>query len=109
MYPIVEGYKDAAAFGLRFNVSDPVTINLIDFSASYSPSRRVDSNERVHLAAAYRRYDWTVQAKRNNASFYDLVGPTKVGRKGYSAGVTYKHNLFYDPPRAFELTTALTG
>jgi hypothetical protein len=109
MYPIVEGYKDVAAFGLRLNVSDPVTVNLIDLSASYSPSRRLDAKERLHLAAAYRHYGWTVQGKWNNASFYDLVGPTKVGRKGYSAGVTYKQNLFYDPPRAFELTTTLTG
>ena len=108
MYPIVEGYKDAAAFGLRFNFSDPITINAIDFSASYSPARGLGRDERVHLAAAYRHWGWTLQAKWNNASFYDLFGPTKVGRKGYSAGVTYKRPLLLDPPRNFDFTSATT-
>ena len=109
MYPIVEGYKDVAALGMRFNISDPISVNSIDLSASYSPSHRIEEKERLHLAAAFRRYEWTFQGKWNYASFYDLFGPTKVGRKGYSAGATYKHSLFIDPPRMFELMTALTG
>jgi hypothetical protein len=109
MYPIVEGYKDVAAFGLRLDFSDPIFMNTIDFSASYSPSRRVGRDERVHLAAAYRRFGWGIHAKWNKASFYDLVGPTKVGRKGYSAGVTYKRALIFDPPRSFDFTSGLTG
>jgi hypothetical protein len=109
MYPVVQGYKDVAAFGLRFNLSDPVTTNAIDFTATYSPSRGIAKDERVHLMAAYRRIDWTFQAKWNNASFYDLVGPTKVGRKGYSAGATFKHPLIYDPPRNLDFTAGVTG
>ena len=84
MYPIVEGYKDAAALGLRLNFSDPLGFTTINLAGSYSPSRGLDPSERVHLAGDYRHRDWTFQAKWNGASFYDLVGPTKVGRKGYS-------------------------
>lgn len=109
IYPIVEGYKDVAAYGVRLDFSDPIAVHAIGLSASYSPSRQLDRDERVHLAAEYRHYDWTAQARWNSASFYDLVGPTKVGRKGYSAAVTRKRRLFNDPPRAFELTTVLTG
>jgi hypothetical protein len=109
VYPIMEGYKDVAAVGLRFNLSDPIYVDAFDLRGSYSPSRSIEANERFHLAGAFRHYDWTVQAKWNYASFYDLVGPTKVGRKGYSAGVTYKHTVINDPPRTLDFTTSLTG
>jgi hypothetical protein len=98
-----------AAFGLRLNFSDPVTVNAIDFSATYSPSRRIDKDERLHLAAAYRRSDWTFLARWNSASFYDLVGPTKVGLKGYSVGAMYHRPLIFDAPRDLDLTTAVTA
>ncbi len=109
VYPIVEGYKDAAAVGLRFNFSDPAAFHAIDFSASYSPGSRFAADERVHLDAAYRRFGWELRAKWNAASFYDLVGPTKVSRKGYSAGVTYKRSLIYDLPRALDFSAAANG
>ncbi len=109
IYPMVEGYKDVAAYGLRADFSDPAGVGSIDLSASYSPSRELRGDERVHLAATYLHTEWTFQGKWNGASFYDLVGPTKVSRKGYSAGVTFKHRLFIDPPRTYELTMALTG
>jgi hypothetical protein len=61
------------------------------------------------VSAAFKHFGWTAQAKWNPASFYDLVGPTKVGRKGYSAGLSTKHSFFYDPPRSFDLTVSATG
>ena len=109
MYPIVEGYKDRAAFGLKFGFTDPYGQAAIDLSGTYSPAARFHGNERVHLDAAYRHYGWTTEAKWNPASFYDLFGPTKFARKGYSVGITNRHPLFYDPPRSFELTTSLNG
>ena len=39
----------------------------------------------------------------NNADFYDLFGPTKVGRKGYSALVGHRKTLIFDEPRRLEL------
>jgi hypothetical protein len=109
MYPIVEGYKDRVAYGLNLGLSDPYGLAAFNLSATVSPETRFLGNERVHLKALYRYFGWTAEAKWNPASFYDLLGPTKVGRKGYSAGVTNKHPLFYDPPRTFEITTSLTG
>ena len=109
MYPIVQGYKGATALGMRIDFSDPVSTNTVGLSATYSPSRALGGDERVHLSVGYQHSDWSVQAKWNSASFYDLVGPTKVGRKGYSAGATYKHSLVYDPPRNLDLTAGVTG
>ena len=109
MYPIVEGYKDAAAFGMRFDLSDPVSTSTVDLSATYSPSRRLGGDERVHVSASYRHFDWSARAKWNGASFYDLFGPTKVGRKGHSASITWRHSLVYDPPRNLDLAAGVSG
>jgi hypothetical protein len=102
-YPVVQGYKDTAAVGARVNFSDPLQLNRVTLVGSYSPAADVESSERVHLKAEYQRYDWKLRAQLNNADFYDLVGPTKTGRKGYVLGVGYRHPLVYDEPITLNL------
>jgi hypothetical protein len=101
-YPIVQGYKDSAAVGMRWNLSDPLQLNRLSVSASYSPDTGLPSAERVHLRAHYLRYDWRAEALFNNADFYDLFGPTKSGRKGYGVSVGRKWTIIYDEPRRLE-------
>jgi hypothetical protein len=105
-YPIVQGYKDSAAIGFRFNTSDRLQLNRLRLSASVSPDRDLPSGERFHAAAVYERYDWRARATWNNADFYDLFGPTKAGRKGYSALVGHRNTLIFDEPRRLELDLA---
>ncbi len=102
-YPIVQGYKDSPAVGLRVNLSDRLQLNRLNLTTSYSPGARLPSTERVHVAADYERYDWRARVAVNGADFYDLFGPTKVGRKGYDALVGHKSTLIFDEPRRFEL------
>ena len=102
-YPIVQGYKDTAAVGMRFNISDPLQLNRANFVVTYSPSSDLPSEERVHAVAEYRRYDWRGRAAFNGADFYDLFGPTKTGRKGYAVSVGHKNTLIFDEPRRLEL------
>jgi hypothetical protein len=99
LYPVAQGYKDFAAVGLRANFSDPLQLNRAVLSASYSPDGDLPSDERLHLSAEYRRYDWSGRFKLNDADFYDLVGPTKTGRKGYQAGLGWEKPLVFDEPR----------
>ena len=103
IYPIVQGYKDAAAVGVRANFSDPLQLNKLNLSASYSPTTSLDAEERLHLRVNYQRYDWRARVTWNDADFYDLFGPTKTGRKGYTAGVGYHRTLVYDEPRRIDL------
>jgi hypothetical protein len=42
------------------------------------------------------------------ADFYDLFGPTKVGRKGYSLGVQYREYLVFDEPKLMDYSFSLT-
>jgi hypothetical protein len=102
-YPIAQGYKDSPAIGLRLNLSDRLQLNRLNLTTSYSPDARLPSTERVHVAAEYDRYDWRARGALNAADFYDLFGPTKVGRKGYYALVGHKSTLIFDEPRRLEL------
>ena len=104
-YPILEGYKDSPAVGMRFNFSDPVMLDRLTLNASYSPDHDLPESERLHLRLQFHRYDWRVDAKLNAGDFYDLFGPTKTSRKGYSLRVGWDHTYLYDLPRRLSFTT----
>lgn len=113
-YPIVEGYQDAAghdavAAGMRLNFSDRLGATGLDLSASYSPEQQLDSYERLHLRGTFRHWNWKVSGAFNGADFYDLVGPTKVSRRGYSLALQYQHNLYFDGPTTFGYTVQAAG
>ena len=103
IYPIVQGYKDTQAVGARINLSDFLQLNRLNLSVSYSPWGELASSERLHVRAEYERYDWKASASWNNADFYDLFGPTKVGRKGYDVTVGHTTTLRYDQPKLLTL------
>ncbi len=110
-YPILEGYKDSPAIGMRFNFVDPLELSRITLNTSYSPDTKLPGSERLHLHLQYRRAElrlasaWKVDAKWNGADFYDLFGPTKVSRKGYSLRAAWENTLFDDSPRRVTMTT----
>jgi hypothetical protein len=106
LYPVVQGYKSTAAFGYRFNASDPLQLNHLSLTASASPGGGLDGSERLHLDAEYRRYDWRGRGRWNGADFYDLFGPTKTGRKGYQIEAGHSTTLLFDEPRRFDLDVA---
>ena len=103
-YPIVQGYKDTQAVGLRINLSDPLQLNRASASISFSPWSDLPATERLHLRGDYQRYDWTAHAAWNDADFYDLFGPTKVSRKGYNVSVGHASTLLFDQPRRLTFT-----
>ena len=104
IYPIVQGYKDAPAAGVRFNFSDPLQLNRASLSVAYSPSTTLPASERLHLRGEYQRYDWKAEASWNDADFYDLFGPTMVGRKGYNITIGHSITLIVDEPKRMTLT-----
>lgn len=108
-YPVVEGYQDAlginaVAAGMRFNFSDRLGATNLEFTASYSPDERLDPYERTHLRAVFRHWNWKLSGSLNRADFYDLFGPTKTSRRGYSVVAQYSDNLFLDGPTSFGYT-----
>ncbi len=109
-YPIVEGYKNYAAFGYRFNICDDIGFHRFDLTASYTPiGNALEDEERLHLNVNYAYKNLEFSTTYNHADFYDLVGPTKVSRKGYSLGISYDKNLIYDLPRTLDLNLSIKG
>jgi len=100
MYPIVRGYKNHVNAGLRFDFKDPILFNEIDLTLSYTPNDRLPESERIHATLNYNFWrGWDFYATYNADNFYDLFGPTKTSRKGYSLGFNYRGSLIYDTPR----------
>ena len=113
-YPVVEGYEDVdgnrgVAAGMRMNFSDRVGATSLDVTASYSPGQELDESERLHLRAVFRYWNWNVTGTLNRADFYDLFGPTKVSRKGWSLAAQYQGNLLYDGPTSLNYIVRAAG
>jgi hypothetical protein len=103
LYPIVQGYKDTAAVGMRVDFSDPLGFNHANVGVSYSPMGHIRQQERLHVRAEYKRYDWRLHGTWNDADFYDLFGDTKTSRKGYSVGIGHSKTLLFDEPKRVDL------
>ncbi|MGA9295330.1 MAG: hypothetical protein WBV81_22260 [Ignavibacteriaceae bacterium] len=101
-YPVVQGYKYYFSYGLRFNFSDPIGFQNINFSASYSPYNQLAMNERWHFDFVYSYLNWKFESTLNRTNFYDLFGPTKTSMKGYSLGLKYHKYIIYDKPLFME-------
>ena len=86
-YPIVQGFKDYAAAGIRFNFNDPLRFHNMSVAVSYSPYASLPGDESFHASFLYETSNWRYFGNYNGADFYDLFGPTKQSRKGYSIGL----------------------
>jgi hypothetical protein len=110
MYPIVEGYKDSAAAGLRLDFRDLFSLSQLKLTLSYSPDSELESEEKLHALAEFRYLDWELHASYNRADFYDLFGPVKTGRKGYALGVDWGTSLIEDlPNRSLDVSLGAAG
>ena len=109
VYPIVQGYKDTAAVGLRTEFADRLHAVAGNVTASYSPDGSVPWNERFHASLEARLWNLKLSGYYNLADFYDLFGPTKNSRKGYSVRLENTHTLLYDTPRTLEASWSIAG
>jgi hypothetical protein len=110
IYPIAEGYKDFPAYGLRANFMDALGgIDAIYLTASYTPNKILPADERFHAGFEITHWNWTFTGAYNGADFYDLVGPSKTSRKGYSLGIHFNNYLVYDKPKTLEYSVSLAG
>jgi len=109
MYPIVQGYKDTAAVGMRMDFSDGLHLSGGDVAASYSPDTSLPANQRFHFRFDAHLWNLKVSGYYNNADFYDLFGPTKVSRKGEALKIEDSKNLLFDTPRTLDLNWSVAG
>jgi hypothetical protein len=93
---------------MRLNLADPVGQTALHMSASYSPDTKLSSDERQHLDVQFHHWRWDFRGSWNRDDFYDLFGPTKKSRRGYSLGVEWRDILVYDDPRFWRLAAGAT-
>lgn len=110
-YPIVQGFKKYVAAGLRFNFSDDLRLHDLALTASYSPYSGLSDDEHFHASFLYEMPRWRFFGNYNGADFYDLFGPTKRSRKGYSVGLGYNKELYKDVEKTvnFDISSAYYG
>jgi len=104
-YPVLQGYKNTAGAGYRFNVEDPLGFAKFAVTAAYTPSGSVPANERGHAQIVGSYLGWRTDLAWNRSDFYDLFGPTKRSRKGYAAKLGYDDVLDSDEPRKFVMSS----
>jgi hypothetical protein len=102
VYPILEDYKSRVAWGLRANFMDPMWLDGIDLSATYTPEESLPERERAHLLLKFNHYPVELVGALNRADFYDFFGPTKYARKGYSLGGSYSGSYPMQRPQELE-------
>jgi WD40 repeat protein len=88
-YPIIQGYKNYFAAGYRFNFMDPMGLNSFHLKVAVSPAEKLPAKQIPHISAEYNYWNWTFTGNYNYADFYDLFGPTKFSRAGYSFSTRY--------------------
>jgi hypothetical protein len=108
-YPIVQGYRDTAAVGWRFDMADSVFLSSLNGYVSFSPRAGLSAGERAHAGFHYQYFNWKVTGGFNNADFYDLFGPTKNSRKGYFLELEHSKLLIFDTPRTLNLEWNVAG
>ncbi|MFO7616122.1 MAG: hypothetical protein R6V75_02605 [Bacteroidales bacterium] len=106
-YPIIQGYKQYVAAGYRINFMDPMGINSLQIKLSATPYRGLPAKQVPHLSAEYRFWQWTFTGSYNYADFYDLFGPTKFSRAGYSLSAKYHKVFNHFAPGMTDLTVRL--
>ena len=101
-YPILQGYKDSAAVGMRLNLSDPLQLNRADVTAPFSPATDLPADERVHLDARLRALRLARARLARTRRLLRPVRADEAGAQGLRARVGRKTNLIFDEPRRLD-------
>jgi hypothetical protein len=107
-YPDVAGFKNTLAVGYRINFSDPVGLSVLDIFLGTSPWSSYQDKQKIHAQLNWKYWNWRLLASYNKTDFYDLFGPTKRSRAGYSIGITYERSLSLLKPLIFNYDFDIT-
>lgn len=107
VYPDVSGFTDKQSWnnmtpvlGAHVAFYDPLSQFSVNLFLGASPWSGNEWKNRFHASADIKYRFWTFNAAWNPTSFYDLFGPRRSSRKGYS------FNLAYD--RKYQMQTPLS-
>lgn len=107
-HPVLEGYKNSWALGMHANFADPIGLDRVTVTVSYSPDHDLDDSERWHVDALWKHRGFRARFRHNDADFYDLFGPTKTSRRGNSWAFGHERALIFDTPRTLNSDLSIT-
>lgn len=98
VYPDISGFTDRKAWnnmtpvlGAHVAFYDPLSLFSINLFVGTSPWSNNDWKNRFHASADIKYNRWTFNAAWNPTNFYDLFGPRRASRKGYSISLAYDY------------------
>ena len=109
VYPVPQGYENEKAGGVRLDFGDSLGLSHLTTTLSYSPDSSQAMRDRFHVDLEAKYWDWTLSGYFNRADFYDLFGPTKVGRRGFGLVGEKQTSFIHDSDRTLDLTLNLAG
>jgi hypothetical protein len=109
IFPIVEGYKESIGAGVHARFSDPIGFSTLHVTGSYRPDSELSSKERTGASVRFDHEFWEAGLNWNAGDFYDIFGPTKRSREGYSALVAYDRPIVYRPPQTLNVNWKLAA
>jgi hypothetical protein len=89
-YPDIAGFKETVALGYRLNWRDPMGLSNVDLFLAGSPWSKYENKQKMHVMLDWTYWNWHFAASFNKTHFYDLFGPIKRSRSGYSLELNYK-------------------
>lgn len=106
-YPDIAGFKNTVALGYRLNWRDPVGISNINLFLAVSPWSPYGVEQKFHAMLEWNFWSWRLKANYNPTHFYDIFGPTKRSRAGYSIGLGYRRNFSLKSPLKYYVDAAV--
>lgn len=97
IYPDISGFTDRKSWnnvtpvvGCHLAFYDPLSLCSIKFFAGTSPWSNNEWKNRFHVSAELKYWQWKLRAGWNECCFYDLFGPRRSSRNGYSISLSYE-------------------
>ncbi len=97
-WPDISGYKNTVVTGYRIHWHDPVAISQIDLYLGISPWSSFSDKQKIHASLTWSYWNWKIFSTWNKTDFYDLFGPSKRSRAGYSIGISHERKYTLREP-----------
>jgi len=94
----ISGYKETIVLGYRVNWRDRIGLSNLGLFVGTSPWSAYPGKQQFHGQLTFDYWMWNFNASYNKTDFYDLFGPTRRSRAGYSLGAGYKKTTILKSP-----------
>lgn len=92
-YPDITGFKETVSLGYRLNWRDRIGISNVNVFLGASPWSDYSDKQKLQGMIHWSYWLWSFTASYNKTDFYDLFGPIKRSRAGYSLSLGYHKNM----------------